>query len=92
MQNTPDIHIARRPQNDGPTAFELTLSGSGKLQTLAQELEARLQSYTTHITTHKRGTNLQLAFVADKAPLDKWELGRINREALLALHGNEFKE
>ncbi len=89
MQPTPGIHITRREHESGSAAFVLTLSGSETLERLAAELVKRLQTYTSNIDTQQHDSGLQLAFCADKAPLGKWELGRINREALLALHAAE---
>jgi len=86
MNTLPDVHITRRDEH-GPPAWTLTLQGGRDLQELADAIEARLLHYASHVERSKRGQTLTLDFTADREPLGKYELGKINREALLHFAG-----
>lgn len=86
------IHIDRTPIADGNAPFEkarfdLTLSDAARperLAELARDLAARIEPYSAAIELTTKAGNRVLHFENDRAPLDKYEMGRINQEAVMA--------
>lgn len=84
MNDPPAVTIARINPGQRPRCWTVrvrTADQGAPPEELLSELAHRYEPYASEV--HRSGQDT-LRFCADKADLDKWSLGRLNREALIA--------
>jgi hypothetical protein len=88
----PSIHIDRTPVTRDRARHVLTLTDQGtpdRVAELAGLLMKNLSGYASDISLAARDDgSYRLEFENDKQDLSKWELGRINKQAMLQYMDN----